>query len=593
MHSTMQQVPLSVARIVEYGRTIHANTPVTTWTDDGPEETTFDTIGARAAALAHALRDDLGIDGDQRVGTLMHNCAEHLETFFAVASMGAVFQPLNRQLMPDQIVHIINHAHDEVIIADPRLAELLGKMLPDCPHVRAVVFIGLTEVEAATRHIPDSVECYSYEGLIDGKPTKFDWPVVDENDAAALCYSTGTTGAPKGVAYSHRSMYLHTLNLRTPDALAITHGEAWLACVPIYHVLCWGVPLACFACGAPIVFPDADMSPQRLADIIATSSPRAAIGVPTVWISLIVHYLNNPPERMSLQEIFVGGSPAPPRLIRLWEQHYGIDVIHAWGMTETSPLGTVARPPRGASGEARESYRFSQGRFGDLLEFRIVDEEGRQLGLHDRNQGELQVRGNTVTARYFHSEEEDEGGDAHIFRGNEVEDGADMFTDDGWLRTGDVGSITRDGYLNVQDRARDVIRSGGEWIYSAQLENLVMASQKVVECAVIGMPDKKWGERPLAVTVLIDGVEPNAETATKLRDFLAPKLPKWMLPEYWAFVDSIDKTSVQKFDKKDLRKHLADGDFDIVCLPGPGSNPTAAGAGEVGRGGAAAGPAPH
>ena len=233
-------------------------------------------------------------------------------------------------------------------------------------------------------------------------------------------------------------------------------------------------------------------------------------------------------------------------------------------------MGTVARPPSGASGEARQRYRVSQGRFPDIMDFRIVDEEGRILDLHDRNQGELQVRGNTVTGAYYQSPEEADGGDAHLFRGGEVDTARSRFTADGWLRTGDVGSITRDGYLTVQDRAKDVIRSGGEWIYSVQLENLVMESREVVECAVIGFPDEKWGERPLAITVLYPDVPADRDQAEKLRDELRPKLPKWMLPEYWAFVDHIDKTSVDKFDKKDLRAHLAAGALDIIKLKGPG-----------------------
>ena len=354
MRSTMQDIPLSVARILEYGRTIHANTQVTSWHADGPETTTFAAVASRASALANALRDELGIDGDQRIGTLMYNCAEHLEVFLGVASMGAVFQPLNQQLMHDQIVHIINHAHDEIIICDPALAEGLGRMLPECPGVRAVIIIGTSGVEEAAAHLPDGVPWYSYEALLDGRPSTYDWPELDETLGAAMCYSTGTEGAPKGVIYSHRSLYLHSLNLRTTDSFAISHGTPWLCCVPIYHVLSWGVPLANFACGAPMVFPGADLSAPRLAEIIATSLPRVAQGVPTLWISLMVHYLNNTPERMSLQDIFVGGSPAPPALMRMWEERYGVDVIHLWGMTETSPVGTVARPPSGASGEARQ-----------------------------------------------------------------------------------------------------------------------------------------------------------------------------------------------------------------------------------------------
>ncbi|MDO4610141.1 long-chain fatty-acid--CoA ligase [Corynebacterium sp.] len=573
MRSTMQEIPLSVARILEYGSTVHGATTVTTWGPSGPEVTTFAAIGARAAALANGLRDELGIDGDQRVGTLMWNCAEHLEAFLAVASMGAVFQPVNKQLMPDQIAHIIRHAHDEVLIIDPRMAPMLGPVLKETPGVRAVIVIDAEGylLRDTEEHIPDGIAVYSYEEFLDGRPSSFDWPEIPETEGAAMCYSTGTVGAPKGVVYSQRSIYLHSLNLRTTDSFGITHGVPWLCCVPIYHVLSWGVPLAAFACGAPLVFPGADLSAPRLAEIVETSMPRVAQGVPTLWIGLMVHYLNNPPERMSLQEIFVGGSPCPPGLIRVWEQRYGVDVIHLWGMTETSPIGTVSRPPYGASGEARERYRVSQGRFPELMEFRIVDDDGKVLELHDRNSGELQVRGNTVTARYYHSPDQDDGGDAHVFRGDEVDDATSKFTDDGWLRTGDIGSITRDAYLTVQDRAKDVIRSGGEWIYSVQLENLVMEAPEVVECAVIGYPDRKWGERPLAVTVLIPGTPKDESTAEALRERLKKKLPNWMAPEYWTFVDHIDKTSVDKFDKKDLRTHLADGDFEIVELPGPGS----------------------
>lgn len=573
MRSTMQEIPLSVARILDYGSTIHGNTTVTSWGPDGPEVTTFAAIGARAAALANGLRDELGIDGDQRVGTLMWNCAEHLEVMFAVASMGAVFQPVNKQLMRDQITHIIRHAHDEVIIADPRAAGQLGRVLQETPCVRAVIFTQVAGVpfEDARAQVPDGIDVYDYEAFLDGRPSSFDWPVIEETEGAAMCYSTGTVGAPKGVIYSHRSMYLHSLNVRTTDSFAITHGVPWLCCVPIYHVLSWGVPLAAFACGAPLVFPGADLSAPRLAEIVETSMPRIAQGVPTLWISLMVHYLNNPPERMSLQEIFVGGSPCPPDLIHVWEERYGVDVIHLWGMTETSPIGTVSRPPYGASGEARERYRVSQGRFPELLEFRVVGDGGKVLELHDRNSGEIQVRGNTVTGHYYHSPDQDAGGDAAEFRGGETDDGDEKFTSDGWLRTGDIGSITHDAYLTVKDRAKDIIRSGGEWIYSVQLENLIMAAPEVVECAVIGYPDKKWGERPLAVTVLIPGTPRTAGTAEELRDRLRAGLHNWMVPEYWAFVDHIDKTSVDKFDKKDLRTHLADGDFEIVELPGPGS----------------------
>lgn len=573
MLSTMQEVPFSVAQILRYGAQTHGSTKCTTWRASGAEECTFADIGARASAFANALHDDLGIDGDQRVATFMYNCAEHLEVMFAVAAKGAVFTPLNIQLMEDQIAYIVNHSEAKVIVADPRLAPKLGRLLQHCPLVERVVFTGadpLAEVTADAAPMPEWVKLESYEMLLDGRSTVFPWPALPENTAAALVYSTATTGAPKGVAYSHRSLWLEATSLRAMDSLAVTHGESFLCCIPIYHVLSWGVPFAAFLAGAPLVLPDSDMSAPTLAKLIASTHPRVAHGVPTLWIQLMVHYLHNPPERMSLQELFVGGSPAPPALIKMWEERYGVDVVHVWGMTETSTVGTVARPPSGASGEARWAYRISQGRFSPALEYRVVN-DGQVMASTDLTQGEIQVRGNIVAKGYYHSPTQEAGELASEFRGETITDARKHFTADGWLRTGDVGTVTHDGFMTLYDRARDVIRSGGEWIYSAQVENLIMESDVVIECAVIGIPDKKWGERPLAVTKLIKGIEGSARTAERLREGLSSVLPKWMAPEYWTFVESIDKTSVGKFDKKDLRKHLAREEYDIIALPGPGN----------------------
>ena len=292
MLSTMQEVPFSVARILEFGSSVHGSTKCTTWRENQPEETTFSAIAARAGAFANALHDELGIDGDQRVATLMYNCAEHLEVMFAVASKGAVFTPLNVQLMEDQIAYIVNHSEAQVIVADPRLAGKLGRLLEMCPLVQTVAFIGTSPVAPLADLLPQGVDVRSYEMLLDGRSTLFPWPSLPENTAAALVYSTATTGAPKGVAYSHRSLWLEAMSLRATDSLAVTHGESFLCCIPIYHVLSWGVPLAAFLAGTPLVLPDSDVSAPTLAALIASAHPRVAHGVPTLWIQLMVHYLS-------------------------------------------------------------------------------------------------------------------------------------------------------------------------------------------------------------------------------------------------------------------------------------------------------------
>jgi fatty-acyl-CoA synthase len=406
-----------------------------------------------------------------------------------------------------------------------------------------------------------------YEACLDGRPTRYDWPELPETAPVAMCYSTGTTGAPKGVVYSHRSVWTHAMSIRSVDSLAVRNGERFLCCVPVFHVLSWGVPIAAMMAGTRLVMPGGDSSPDHLAYVIADAMPLRAHGAPTVWTQLIVHYEKNPPEKMSLREIISGGSTVPPALIAAWEERYGVDMTHTWGMTETGPVGTVARPPAGVGGAARQNYRESQGRFPVGMLYRVVDEDGVPLTANDRSTGEIQVKGNYVTGSYYHSPAEDTEGPVATFRGDPVEDATDRFTDDGWLRTGDVGTITRDGFLTVHDRQTDIIRSGGEWIYSATLENLVMASTLVAEAAVIGMPDPDWGERPLAVVVVVPGTPTTRETAEAISETVAARAPRWMVPEYWTFVDTLDHTSVGKFDKKDMRTRLRRGEFQIIRLP--------------------------
>lgn len=586
MESTMQEIPLLVSRILEYGRTVHHNVSVATYFGSQPEVTTFGEIGNRCAALAHTLHDVFDIQPGDRVATFMSNCAEHLETMLATMSMGAIFHPLNRYLMGSQIEHIIAHAQDKVIVCDPTYAEQLIPLLANCPTVQGVLVLDAAGIDSdavrpvadvaalAEEHVDHDLRIVGYEASLDGKPSHYEWPVMAETTAAAVCYSTGTEGNPKAVVYSHRSLWLHSMSLQSTDSFAIRNGTTFLACVPIYHVLSWGVPLTAFMVGAPLVFVGRTATPAHLAHVIAAAMPRQAHGAPTVWTALMVHYQSHPPEKMSLQEIYAGGSQVPPAIIASWEERFGVDVIHAWGMTETGPVGSVAHPPAGVAGEARQRYRDSQGRFPIGIEYRIVDDNGKVLPNHDRNAGELQVRGNTVTASYFEPEgiakanlSEQDSSSADEQAGEDIEASAERFTDDGWLKTGDIGTINKDGYLTIHDRKKDLIRSGGEWIYSAALENYLMEAEEVIEAAVIGIPDERWGQRPLAVVNLTPTTPQTAETAAGLAEFVSRQVPQWMVPENWTFVDSIFKTSVDKFDKKDLRKAYRSGSFDVITLP--------------------------
>lgn len=594
----MQEIPLSVARILHYGATAHRNTEVATYFGAEPDISTFGEIGTRCAALANLLEQEFGIGVGERVGTMLSNCTEHLEALLGISSMGAVFAPINRLLMADQIQHVINHAQPRVLLIDPAYTELLVPILVHCPTVEALIVVGpkarkiravedkvtvefakaaKTVAEARTADpaadIPDALpepKVIGYEDSLDGRRAVYDWPELPETSPAAICYSTGTEGAPKGVVYSHRALWLHSMSLRAADSFGVRGGKKFLCGVPIYHVLSWGVPLAAFMAGAPLVFTGRTASPDHLAHVIADAMPRQAHGSPAVWTELMVYYGKHEPRKMSLQQIYSGGSPVSPALIHAWEERFGVDVLHAWGMTETGPVATVSHPPAGIAGEARARYRESQGRFHAGMEYRLVDDHDRILDINDRNVGELQVRGNTVTGSYYHSPAQDfdaqHEGEASVFRGHAVDDASSRFTEDGWLRTGDIGTVTQDGYLIIHDRKSDLIRSGGEWIYSAALENYLMEPVEVIEAATIGIPDEKWGQRPLAIVVLEEGVERSEETARMLAKVLSQKVPRWMLPEYWTFVDRIDKTSVDKYDKKDLRIHYRKGDFDIIHL---------------------------
>lgn len=540
MKSTMQYVPLAVSRILEQGASSHARSTVATWTGDGTRTFTFAQVGTRSAQLAHALRS-LGVDADQRVGTLMFNNNEHLEAYLAVPSMGAVLHTLNVRLFPEQLCYIATHAEDHVIIVDGPLVPLLAKLLPNMPTVRHVIVTGGTDGSALQA---PGVEVHAYEQLLAGQPTHFDWPLVDEQDAAALCYTSGTTGNPKGVAYSHRSIWLHSMQICTAEGFGIGPADKVLAVVPQFHAMSWGLPYAAFMSGGSLLMPDRFLQAEPLARMIAQERPTLAGAVPTIWADLLNYLDEHGGDLSSLHEVVVGGSAVPPALMHAFLDRYGMRIIHAWGMTETSPLGSVARPPAGLDEATEWEYRTSQGRLPASVEGRLIGPSGDVLPNDGAAVGELEVRGNWVTGSYLH-------------------DPAPEKFDDGWLRTGDVGSLTPDGFLHLTDRAKDVIKSGGEWISSVELENHLMAHPDVVEASVVGVPDERWGERPLATVVLRSGA--SADPAA-LREFLGTRVAHWQLPERWAFIEEVPKTSVGKFDKKALRASYAAGDLQITSL---------------------------
>ncbi|NKR52066.1 long-chain-fatty-acid--CoA ligase [Rhodococcus hoagii] len=540
MLSTMNDLPLSIAQLLRHGSTVHADAEVVTWTEAGARRRTYAEVGRRCAQLAHALRG-LGVDGDDRVATFMWNNAEHLEAYLAVPSMGAVLHTLNIRLFPEQLVHVANHAEDRVIIVDATLVPLLA---PQLPQLKTVEHVIVTGESTAGLEAPEGVQVHTYEDLIAGESTEYDWPELDERSAAAMCYTSGTTGDPKGVVYSHRSIYLHSMQVCMSDGPNLAQGDRALAVVPQFHAMSWGLPYAAFMIGASLIMPDRFLQPGPLAELIAAERPTFAAAVPTIWQGLHLHLEHHPQDISSMREVLIGGAAVPPSLMHAFENDHQVSVLHAWGMTETSPVGSVARPPAEATGEERWKYRYTQGRFPASVEARLIDYDGNRVPHDGTSIGELEVRGPWITASYYGVEAPDK------FR-------------DGWLRTGDVGSITPDGYLTLSDRTKDIIKSGGEWISSVDLENAVMGHPAVAEAAVIGIPDEKWDERPLVAVVLREGSD---TTLDQLRDFLADKVAKWQLPENWAVIQEVPKTSVGKFDKKRLRADFHDGSLDITRL---------------------------
>jgi fatty-acyl-CoA synthase len=533
----MQDFPLTVTGILRHGTGWHGNRKVITATSDGHREATYRLVGERVAQLAHGLRG-LGITGDERVATFMWNNQEHLEAYLAIPCMGAVLHTLNIRVPAAQLAYIAEQADDRVVLVDGSLLPLLAAVLPDMPTVQTVVVVGEGDLDDVSATGKDVVR---YDDLLADQPTVYDWPELDEKSAAAMCYTSGTTGNPKGVVYSHRSTYLHSMMVCWSNE--ITDADRTLPIVPMFHANAWGQPYAAVMAGADLLMPDRFMQAEPLVDLIEKHRPTVAAAVPTIWND-VLKFLEAHRERdvSSLRLVASGGSAVPLSMMKAFEENHGVRVLQGWGMTESSPLVALAKPPAGVTGDEYWMLRDTAGRMLPGAEARIVDDDGGVLSNDGKAVGEIELRGPWVTASYY------QDADRTKFH-------------DGWLRTGDVGRIDEYGHITLTDRAKDVIKSGGEWISSVELENQLMAHPQVFEAAVVAVPDDRWDERPLAVIVRNEDADVSADD---LREFLSDKVVRWWLPERWAFIDEVPKTSVGKFDKKLIRSRYADDAYDVI-----------------------------
>ncbi|MGO9924847.1 MAG: long-chain fatty acid--CoA ligase [Mycobacterium sp.] len=542
MDSTMQDFPLTITAIIRHGCGVHGARTVTTATGDGYRHISYAELGQRAAQLANALRR-LGVTGDQRVATFMWNNAEHLAAYLAVPSMGAVLHTLNIRLFPEQIAYVANEAEDRVVLVDVSLAKLLAPVLGDLETVNTVIVVG-EGPEGEVEPLRESGKTVlGYADVTGGESTEFDWPRIDETSAAAMCYTSGTTGNPKGVVYSHRSSFLHTMAACTTNGIGVGASDSVLPIVPMFHANAWGLPYAALMGGADLVLPDCHLDARSLIGMVETLRPTVAGAVPTIWND-VLHCLEQDPDHdmSSLRLVVCGGSAVPVSLMRTFEEKHGVQIRQLWGMTETSPMATMAWPPPGTSEDQHWALRATQGQPVCGVEMRIVDDDGQVLPSDGNSVGEVEVRGPWITGSYYLGRD-------------------DSKFDSGWLRTGDVGRLDERGFITLTDRAKDVIKSGGEWISSVELENCLIAHPHVLEAAVVGVPDERWQERPLAVVVAKQGTSVSAE---HLRTFLADKVVRWWLPERWTFVDEIPRTSVGKYDKKAIRSRYADHGYWVV-----------------------------
>ncbi len=536
----MQDTPLTITHLFDRVERYFAHKEIVTATGSGRERTTYGQWAERTRRLGGVL-DTLGISADGRVATFAWNTARHLELYFAAPCSGRVLHTLNIRLFPEQLTYIVNHADDEVIFVDRSLLGLIAPLLPTFQRLRYLVMMddGKGDIPADLGRF----ELLDYEELLAvASPVQFN--VTDENRAASMCYTSGTTGNPKGVVYTHRSTFLHTMGAMTVDSLGASESDRILPVVPMFHANAWGLAHAGVACGADLIMPGPDLSGKAIADLVVEEKVTIAAGVPTIWMQVLPELKGR--DTSALRSIPCGGSAVPKALSEAYREQLGLPLLQAWGMTETSPICAVARldgDEESLSIEEKANLRTMVGRASFGVESRVVDPDTLEPQSWDgQSSGELQVKGPWIAASYYDDER-----------------AAESFTADGWLKTGDVAVVDARGRIRLVDRTKDLIKSGGEWISSVEIENELMAHPKITEAAVIGLPHPKWSERPVACVVVASGEE---LTKQEILDYLAPTLAKWQIPDDVYFIDEVPKTSVGKFSKKTLRERYAD-----VMLP--------------------------
>jgi len=533
----MQHTPLLMSNILDRGAKVAPNEEIVTATADGVRRQTYRQTRDRAHQLAHALRD-AGIEVGDRVGTFMWNGSRHLEAYHACAGMGAVLHTLNIRLSDRDLEYIIGHARDKVIIVDADALPLLEKLNGRMPSVERVIVAVEEGFENWDTDLPNAVD---YETFLAGKPTEYDWPVIDENSSLGLCYTSGTTGDPKGVEYEHRSQYLHTLTISMTDSIALSSIDCLCGIVPMFHAMGWGLPWSALMLGCKQVMPHRFMDPARLVELMVAEGVTISAGVPTIWQGIRGLYESDPDkyDLASLSRLTCGGSAPPPSLIRWYWDTLGVEMIQGWGMTETSPLATLSRRVAKRSQiEISEDEKFENvakaGQVMPGIEVEIFDESFNRLPHDGESVGEILIRGPWICSEYYNNPQPEK-------------------FHEGWLITGDVGKIDSEEYLIISDRSKDLVKSGGEWISSVDLENHIVALPGVAQACVVAHPHPRWDERPVALAILAEGADISAEAIIA---HCASQFAKWQLPDDVLFVDSIPLTATGKMDKKVVRARL-------------------------------------